>query len=55
MEKKKWSKPECSKVRLIAEEAMLVGCKSRTSAIKTHAGLGCTKTGAQACAAISGS
>ena len=28
MEKKQWSRPECAKVRLIQEEAVLKGCKS---------------------------
>lgn len=27
MVKKKWSKPECVKVKLLAEEAQLIGCK----------------------------
>jgi hypothetical protein len=27
MGKKKWSKPECSRVKLVAEEALLIGCK----------------------------
>ena len=30
MVKKKWSKPECEKVRLVAEEAVLTGCKMAT-------------------------
>jgi len=27
MVKKKWSKPQCIKVKLLAEEAQLAGCK----------------------------
>jgi hypothetical protein len=27
MVKKKWSRPECIKVKLLAEEAQLIGCK----------------------------
>jgi len=27
-EKKKWSKPECEKVKLAPDEAVLVGCKT---------------------------
>lgn len=28
---KKWSKPECVKVKLVPEEAMIKGCKTTTS------------------------
>ena len=27
MKKKKWSRPECCKVKLVPEEAVLTGCK----------------------------
>jgi hypothetical protein len=27
MAKKKWSKPECKKVKLVPEEAVITGCK----------------------------
>ena len=30
MEKKKWSKPECKKVNLVPDEAVLTGCKLDT-------------------------
>ena len=28
MKKRKWSKPECQRVKLVPEEAVLWGCKS---------------------------
>lgn len=28
MAKKKWSKPECKRVKLVPEEAVLTGCKA---------------------------
>ncbi len=27
MKKKKWSKPECKRVKLMVEEAVITGCK----------------------------
>lgn len=33
MEKKKWTKPECVRVTLVAEEAVLWGCKTAGTAI----------------------
>jgi hypothetical protein len=27
MEKKKWSKPECQRVKLVVEESVITGCK----------------------------
>ena len=30
MKKKKWSRPECKRVKLAPEEAVLSGCKNET-------------------------
>jgi hypothetical protein len=32
-EKKKWSKPECEKVKLATDEAVLAGCKTQTTPV----------------------
>lgn len=32
MKKKKWSKPECVRVKLVTEEAVLWGCKTAGAA-----------------------
>jgi hypothetical protein len=48
-EKKKWSKPECEKVKLVSEEAVLTGCKTPTTPViiknkPTCAASGCKTT-----------
>lgn len=32
MGKKKWIRPECSKVKLVPEEAVITGCKTKHNA-----------------------
>ena len=57
MKKKKWSRPECERVMLVPEEAVLAGCKTATSLhIKQRGGLGCNGgLGGGACSAVHGS
>ncbi len=46
MSKKRWIKPECLKVRLVPEEAVLWGCKLITGATAQNGWLGTCVTGA---------
>ena len=44
---KKWSKPECVKVKLVPEEAMIKGCKTTTSS--SGRGVPCTSGPGNSC------
>jgi hypothetical protein len=44
-EKKKWSKPECEKVNLAPNEAVLTGCKTPTTPVTTKNALTCANSG----------
>lgn len=48
-EKKKWSKPECEKVNLAPDEAVLAGCKTRITPTNIKNKLRCADS---ACKAI---
>jgi len=47
-EKKEWSKPECEKVKLVPEEAVLAGCKTPTVPVAIKNKVTCSSSACKA-------
>jgi hypothetical protein len=45
MVKKKWKKPECTRIKLVPEEAVLTGCKLGGTAGPDYSGGNCMQKG----------
>jgi hypothetical protein len=51
MSKKKWTKPECTQIKLVPEEAVLAGCKTNGAAGPGFTGANCKEQRNTPCSA----